>query len=463
MPYTPLNFGSRAPNDGESFLTAFSKVDTMLAEIFGVLGQPIVYPPLLTSLAALTGVGLIRRTAEGLAGTVPLTSLGESLIGASSPAALRAALQLGAAALLGTSGAGSVLVRGPDGKLPPGDLPAQSVLDVLDAATEIEMLALDAQKGDICLRPATDPAKVGYIEVYMLQGTGDPTVLGNWRLLTEWGPESVASVFGLRGIVKIDQLPQAPGAIADGDALVIQSAATGQHHRISRGALVAGLAGSITADVISGLAVGGTAAAPTLTLTGLRLPDGNGQVTAGSAGLFAYDTNTGAPFRLPLTGLIGALPPRETVLETDQVALATPGGMFKAPVGALLAGRRFDRPVLAGAVQAVAPVAEISGALALDPSAVPRVYWFRLIGPVTLVLPPRPTGPDVQGEIELILDQDSTGGRTLIIQPPSGENLRWHNGIAQSICLTPGGRTRLTLQALAGDTRWDVAITHKDE
>lgn len=463
MAYVPLNFGSSAPNDGETFLSAFTKLNTMLAEIYGVLEQPVDYPPLLASLAALTGSGLVRRTAQGLAGTVPLTSLGEALIGASSPAAVRGALQLGAAALLGTSGAGSVLVRGPDGKLPPGDLPPQSVLDVLDAATEIEMLALDAQKGDICLRPATDPAKAGFIEVYMLQGTGDPTVLGNWRFLTEWGPESVASVFGLRGIVKIDQLTQAPAAVADGDHLVIQSAATGLHYRVSRAALVAGLAGSITAGVLSGLEVGGTASAPTLTLAGLRLPDGNGQVAAGSAGLFAYDTGTGEPFRLPLAGLIGALPPRDSILDADQIAVLASGGLFRVPIAGLLGGRTLQRPILAGAREAVQPLTEISGPVALDDTAPARAYWFRLTGPVTLVLPPRDSDPNTQTTIELILDQDATGGRTLLLQPPPGEHLRWHGGLAQQVCLTPGGRTRLRLRALAGDTRWDVVITDRDE
>ncbi|WP_395830528.1 hypothetical protein [Elstera sp.] len=463
MPFTPLNFGSLAPNDGESFLSAFGKVNNMLAEIYQILGTPVAYPQMLQSLAALTGVGLVRRTDQGLAGTVPFSSVGEALLGATSPASVRGMLQLGSAALLSTTGAGSVVTRGPDGKIAPGDLGPAAVMDVFDAATEIEMLALDAQKGDLCLRPSNDPLKPGYIEIYMLSGAGDPTVLANWRLLTEWGPESVASVFGLRGIVKIDGLTQLPDAVGANDMLVLQSAASGLHYRVSRAALVAGLAGAITASVISGLVVGGTVAAPALSLSGLRLPDGSGQVAAQTAGLFCYDTNTGAPFRQPLAGLIAALPPRAGLLNTDKIMVSVAGGVFQAPVSALLAGRRLAAPTLSGALIEAQPLIEVNGPLVLATLLPARLYRLRLLGDSTLVLPDRSAAPDTQTEFELVVDQDGIGNHALILQAQPGQNLRWHNGLAQGVCLTGGGRTRFKIQGLAGETRWDVAVTHKDE
>ena len=65
---------------------------------------------------------------------------------------------LGTAAKLDTgTTAGKVVVVGADGKLPDGLIPNLAISDTFEAANETAMLALSAQKGDICIR--TDLAK----------------------------------------------------------------------------------------------------------------------------------------------------------------------------------------------------------------------------------------------------------------------------------------------------------------
>lgn len=60
---------------------------------------------------------------------------------------------LGSAALLDTGvTAGKVVVVGENGKLPDSLMPALAVSDTYEAASESAMLALQAQKGDICIQ-----------------------------------------------------------------------------------------------------------------------------------------------------------------------------------------------------------------------------------------------------------------------------------------------------------------------
>ena len=61
------------------------------------------------------------------------------------------------------------------GKLTPSQIPAIAITDTFVVATEEEMLALDCETGDICIR--TDENKT-----YILQGT-DPSKLSDWQQL----------------------------------------------------------------------------------------------------------------------------------------------------------------------------------------------------------------------------------------------------------------------------------------
>ena len=77
-----------------------------------------------------------------------------------------------AAANTGTS-SGNVPVLDSNGKLNTSVLPALAITDTFTAASQAAMLALSAQKGDICVRTDTN-------EVYILTVDGGASTLSNW-------------------------------------------------------------------------------------------------------------------------------------------------------------------------------------------------------------------------------------------------------------------------------------------
>lgn len=102
---------------------------------------------------------------------------------------------LGTAATLDTGlTAGKVVVVAEDGKIDPSLMPDLAINDVFEAANESAMLALQAQKGDICIR--TDESKT-----YIL--TEEPaSTLENWKWLKT--PDcKVISVNGQTGAITI--------------------------------------------------------------------------------------------------------------------------------------------------------------------------------------------------------------------------------------------------------------------
>lgn len=114
-------------------------------------------------------------------------------ISAMAPADARTLLELGTAALKNTgAAAGNVPLIGADGKLDTSIMPQLVITDVKEAASQAEMLALNVQQGDVCLR--TDETKT-----YILAGS-DPKVLENWKLWLSPGC-NVLSVNGKTGVV----------------------------------------------------------------------------------------------------------------------------------------------------------------------------------------------------------------------------------------------------------------------
>lgn len=98
--------------------------------------------------------------------------------------------------------AGNVPVLDASGKLPEATIPALALTDTYEAANQTAMLALDAQKGDICIR--TDLSKT-----YILAGTGAATVTANWKELRT-PTDAVQSVNGKTGAVTLrsDDIPE---------------------------------------------------------------------------------------------------------------------------------------------------------------------------------------------------------------------------------------------------------------
>ena len=90
---------------------------------------------------------------------------------------------------------GNVPVLDSNGKLPTGIIPAIAITDTLTASSEAEMLALSAQKGDMCIRTDTNA-------VYVLSAD-DPSVLANW-IQINIPSGGVISVNGQTGAVVLD-------------------------------------------------------------------------------------------------------------------------------------------------------------------------------------------------------------------------------------------------------------------
>lgn len=100
---------------------------------------------------------------------------------------------------VGTS-AGNVVALGSDGKLPEGVLPSLSILDVYTVASTAEMVALDAQKGDMAI--------VGS-DTYILSAAPAST-LANWVKIPH-PTDVVQSVNGKTGVVVLTTSDVAEG------------------------------------------------------------------------------------------------------------------------------------------------------------------------------------------------------------------------------------------------------------
>lgn len=104
---------------------------------------------------------------------------------------------LGTAATKNTGEAsGNVPILDANGKLSSNVIPAIAITDVFEASTQAQMLALNAQMGDICIR--TDENKI-----YILKQTPAST-LANWIPIEI--PVSVSSVNGKTGVVVLTGL-----------------------------------------------------------------------------------------------------------------------------------------------------------------------------------------------------------------------------------------------------------------
>lgn len=81
-----------------------------------------------------------------------------------------------------------------NGVIPTSQMPSLSIIDTYVVASEVAMLALTAQKGDIAIR--SDLSKT------FILATSDPTQLANWKEML--APGAVISVNGQTGAVSLD-------------------------------------------------------------------------------------------------------------------------------------------------------------------------------------------------------------------------------------------------------------------
>ena len=123
------------------------------------------------------------------------------------------------------------------GKINPSQLPSIAVTDTFVVASQVAMLALSAQTGDIAIR--SDESKT-----YILQGT-DPTNLSHW-VLFQTPTDTVTSVFGRTGPVTAQSGDYTTAQVTESGNLyfttarVLATALTGFAVSGTRTAIVAG-------------------------------------------------------------------------------------------------------------------------------------------------------------------------------------------------------------------------------
>lgn len=159
----------------------------------------------LTALAGLTGAAdlLPYFTGVGAMATTALTSFGRGLLAYASASALLTGIGAEATANKGIAG-GYASLDG-SGKIPSAQLPAIAITDTFVVASQVAMLALTAETGDVAVRSDLNKS-------FILAGS-DPTILGNWQeLLTP--TDAVLSVNGYTGAVTIGAGDLSTGTLA---------------------------------------------------------------------------------------------------------------------------------------------------------------------------------------------------------------------------------------------------------
>lgn len=142
--------------------------------------------------------------------------------------------------------ANGLATLGSDGLIPTSQLPALAITDTFVVASQVAMLALTAETGDVAVR--TDQNKS-----YILAGT-DPTVLGDWQeLLTP--TDTVLSVNGQTGAVVLTTTNITEGTNEYYTAAKVQTVGDARYLRISNN--LSDLNNVVTARSNLGLAAGG--------------------------------------------------------------------------------------------------------------------------------------------------------------------------------------------------------------
>lgn len=485
-------------------------------------GELTAVPALLLALAGLGGDGLVQKAGGSLA-TLAATAFGLALLGGADAPAVRALLGLGAAALLPTSGVGGVVTRGADNKIAPGDLPAIALNDIFEAGSDAAMLALTAQKGDACVRTdlsktyllAADPASVlaNWKEVLAPVGSGltsvfgatgpavtipgltglagaiDPadevalydasagahrraslaTLLAGTTGLTSAAPADIGTVAAVGSATSaaradhVHKLPTsgvAPGTYTNATLTVDQfgrltSASSGSSSGI----------GTVAGDPLKGISVTTAGTTATVAFNGLALPGLTAELAA-SAAHFVIMKTDGTPGQIHMGLLVANLAARATPADADHLMTSAAAGgttaLGKTTIAQLFNGRVLQNSKLIGITEAKQAPTNVSVTATLPVFGTQNTYHYRLTGNATLTLPARPAASNTIIGLTLIIDQDATGGRTLTLNAPGGETIKWNGGVMGSIATAPNARTRIALSAAQGETRWDAAIVYKE-
>ncbi len=218
----------------------------------------------------------------------------------------------------------------------------------------------------------------------------------------------------------------------------------------------------VAGDGAKGIAVTVSGATSTVSLKANLLPVLAADFTAGTAGFIVCKPD-GTPGQITGNALLPALPVRATVADTDIVPTSTAAGALgKSTVQQFFTNRNIIGGRLLGVREAKQARADASTTATLPALDSQNTYHYRLTGNATLTLPARIANTNTIIGVTLIIDQDGTGGRTLTLNAPAGETVRWNGGAMGSIATGPNARTRIALSAAQGETRWDAAIVYKE-
>jgi hypothetical protein len=218
----------------------------------------------------------------------------------------------------------------------------------------------------------------------------------------------------------------------------------------------------VAGDGAKGVAVTVSGATSTVSLKTDGLPVLTADFAAGTAGFIVCKPD-GTPGQVTANALLPALPARATPADADIVPTSTTvGALGKSTVLQLFTNRTVTIPRLVGAREAKQVRVDVATTATLPTLDSQNTYHYRLTGNATLTLPARITTANSIIGVTLIIDQDATGGRTLTLNAPAGEVVRWHGGAMGSIATLPNTRTRIVLSAAQGETRWDAAVVYRE-
>jgi len=188
----------------------------------------------------------------------------------------------------------------------------------------------------------------------------------------------------------------------------------------------------------------------------------------GSIGVWLYYSPFNEPRKVMLEELYSLLPARPVPQDSDLIAVGPPAvvagaaPLSKTTIGQLFTNRNIFGGRLIGVREAKQARTDVSTVATLPGLDNYNTYHYRLTGNASLTLPARITNTNTIIGVTIIIDQDGTGGRTLTLNAPAGETIKWHGGAMGSIATGPNTRTRIALSAAQGETRWDAAIVYKE-
>lgn len=222
---------------------------------------------------------------------------------------------------------------------------------------------------------------------------------------------------------------------------------------------------SVAGDPLKGISVATAGTTATVSFNGVSLPQLSAELAASAAHFVVIKTD-GTPGQIHMGLLVPNLAARTAPTDGDHlITSAAAGGLSalgKTTIAQFFNGRTLQDSRLIGIIEAKQLRSDVSATATLPVYGTQNTYHYRLTGNATLTLPTRPAASNTIIGITLIIDQDGTGGRTLTLNAPAGETIKWHGGTMGGIATGPNARTRIALSAAQGETRWDAAIVYKE-